>query len=335
MKVIDAESYERGPVTRRPGFFAKLLDAFLLRDAETMARRLPEPDAQGLSTHVARTRQKLESARLLWAHEQYVEGLRLAEESVVEVLRAAEAARGVLAPPPPELGLGTGSPIWADVLVALGATSEDVQDATVAMGGPLGQRPAWNGDLRPEHRRFFRSATRVTETALERLLPLVAKPAQIVVNRWIRIGGVVAVLVALLLTSLSMRRAVEVRASASFDEIVHEPSKVHDGNPATEWLLPTKTAGWVEVGFRPRTVTTVKVLNSHNPPYDDRATREFRVEGYRGGQIVHSSKHSFTKVESQPTWLTIAIPGLRLDAVRIVVENFHKVGGGLAEIVIE
>jgi hypothetical protein len=335
MKVIDAESYERGPRTSR-GFVGRLIDDFLLRDAEALARRLPETDRQVLLRHVARTRQKLESARLLWAHEQYVEGLRLAEESVVEVLRAAEAGSGVLGPARPDLGLGgTGSPIWADVLMALGATGEDVQDATVAMGGPLGQRPAWNGDVRPEHRRFFRSATRVSEGALERLTPLVTKPGRIVTARYIRLASVVAIAAAFGLTLLSLRGVVDVHASGSFDEIMHEPHKIIDGNPATEWLLPSNTGGWIEVTFRPRTVKAVKLLNAHNPPFGDRGTQDFRIEGYRNNQIVHTSKHKFPKLEDSPHWMTIAIPSLRLDTVRVVIESYHKVGGGLAEIAIE
>lgn len=335
MKVVDAESLERGPVVSAPGIIGKTFGAFLLRDAEVLARKLPERERQPLSIHVARTRQKLESARLLWAHEQYVEGLRLAEEGVVEVLHAAEAAAGVLPPRPPELSLGTGSPIWADVLLALGASREIVQDATVAMGGPLGQRPAWNGDLRPEHRRFFRSATRVTEAALERLLPLIAKPKQIVINRWIRIGSLVFVVAAFVLTLLSLRGAVDVRSSANFDEITHEAHKIIDGDPTTEWLLPSNMGGWIEVTFRARTVKTVKILNAHNPPYGDRATQDFRVEGYRSNQIVHTSKHKFAKLEATPGWLTISIPNLQLDTVRVVVESFHKLGAGLAEVVVE
>jgi hypothetical protein len=334
MKVIDAESLENGPRASN-GFFAKLLGAFLLRDAEAMARQLPEADRQVLATHVARTRQKLESARLLWAHEQYVEGLRLAEESVVEVLRAAEQARGVLPTRPVTLGLGGGSPIWADVLTSLGATSDDIQDATVAMGGPLGPGPSWNGDLRPEHRRFFRGATRVTEGALERLAPLIVTPAKVVTSRWIRLGSIVAVAAAFAITLLSLRGGINVRSSGNYDQILHEAHKVIDGNPATEWLLPTNTGGWIEVTFRPRTVRTVKVVNSHNPPFQDRATQDFRVEGYRNSQLLHTSKHKFAKLEDNPRPLAIAIPNLSLDAIRVVVESFHKVGGGLAEVTVE
>jgi hypothetical protein len=335
MKVVDAESLERGRLLSPPGIIGKTFGAFLLRDAEILARKLPEGDRQPLATHVARTRQKLESARLLWGHEQFVEGLRLAEEGVVEVLHAAEAAAGVLPQRPADLSLGTGSPIWADVLLALGASSDVIQDATVAMGGPLGQRPAWNGDLRPEHRRFFRSATRVTEAALERLLPLIAKPRQIVVNRWIRVAGVGFVVAAFVLTLLSLRGVVDVRSSADFDEITHDAHKIIDGNPSTEWLLPTNMGGWIELTFRPRTIKAVKLLNAHNPPYSDRATQDFRIEGYRSNQIVHTSKHKFPKLEATPGWLTIPIPKVRVDTVRVVVESFHKLGGGLAEVTVE
>jgi hypothetical protein len=333
-KIIDAESLESGRPGSR-GMLGGLLDAFLLRDVEALTRKIPITDRQVLLTAVARARQKLESARLLWAHEQYVEGLRLAEESVTEMLRAADLARAVVPVRPAESSVAGSAPVWADVLVALGGDGEDVQDATIAMGGPVGQRPTWNGDVRPEHRRYFRIATRVAEGALERLAPLTTPPSRVLVSRWLRVGSIVALLAAAAITIISLRRAVDVQASASFDLITYEPHKAVDGNPSTEWLLPSNTGGWLEVSFRARTVHTVRVLNAHNPPHNDRASRDFRIEGYRNGQVVHNSKHAFPTLDENPHWMEIAIPNLRLDAVRVVVESFHKFGGGIAELAIE
>ena len=325
--------------SRNRGLSGKLADALLLRGDEAWARRLAEGDRQVLFTHVARARQKLESARLLWAHEQYVEGLRLAEESVKESLRAAEFARSVLAT---DLGRGdsgamlaTGAPLWADVLQALGATADDIQDATIAIGGPLGQGPSWNGDLRPEHRRFFRSATRVADTALELLSPLVTEPAKIVTARWVRLFGIVAVLGAFAAAALAVKKKVEVRASASYDEVKFDASKVMDKDPKTEWLLPSNVQGWIEMSFQPRTVKAVKVLNASNPPHNDRATQDFKVELYRDKKLLSSTKHKFEKLVPNPEWMSLPVPEQKVDAVRIVIESHHKSGGGIAELAVE
>lgn len=323
------------PPVRR-GFLGRLgagiVDWIWLRDSERWARRLPEGERQVLLAQVTRARQKLESARLLWAHEQYVEGLRLAEESVVESLRAAEQAAPVLPPS------GTGQfrpavrPLWADILAALGASTEEIEDAIVAAGGFTGSRPTWNGDLRPENRRYFRSAIRTSEAALEHLTPLVMPPRRIVISRWLRLGAVLGAVIAAAAATFSVRNAIDVRASGSFNEVTYEPRKAVDDNPNTEWLLPSNSGGWIEVSFRPRTIKSVRLLNSRNAPHHDRASRDFRVEGYLNKQLVQTSKHSFANFETNPQWLTVPITPMRVDTLRIVIESHHKVGGGLAEL---
>lgn len=323
----------------RPGFFGRvgagIIDWLWLRDSERWARRLPEGERQVLLAQVTRARQKLESARLLWAHEQYVEGLRLAEESVVESLRAAEQAAPVL----PPAGAGhfrpAVRPLWADVLTALGASQDEIEEAILTAAGFTGSRPSWNGDLRPENRRYFRSAIRTSEAALEHLAPIVIPPRRIVLSRWLRLAGVVGAALAAAAVTMSVRNAVDVRASASFNQIQYDARKAVDKDPNTEWLLPTNTPGWIELGFRPRTIKTVRLLNGNNAPHHDRAIRDFRIEGYLNKQLVGSSKHSFATLETNRQWRVLPVPPMRVDALRIVVESHHKFGGALAEIAFE
>jgi hypothetical protein len=303
--------------------------AFLLRDAEGWARKLDEGDRKLLFVQLARAQQKLESARLLWAHEQYVEGLRLAEESVNEALRAAELGAGVLAGVPQG---GTVRPPWGDVLNELGASQDELDEAVVASGGPMGTRPTWNGELRPENRRYFRQATRVAESVLERLSPLVSAPRKIVVARWVRVAGAIAVVAAALFTFVSLWTAVDVRPSASFSEVLHGPKNLIDGNPKTEWLLPNNITGWVEVSFRPRKLTKVAVMNARNLPYNERGTQDFRIELYRDKKQVFTSKQKFPKFDEKEAWITVPVPGLSVDTIKLVIESHHKVGGGFAEL---
>lgn len=313
----------------------RLLDALWLRDAEGWARRLEEGARQILFAQVTRARQKLESARLLWAHEQYVEGLRLAEESVVEALRAAEQAAPILATSPSSPPGTAVRPLWADVLAALGAAGDEIDEAMMAAGGFVGSRPSWNGDLRPENRRYFRNAIRTTEAALEHLQPLVLRPRRIVATRWLRVLAAIAVVAGVIITIVSIRNAIEVRASGTFNDLQYDARKAIDGKPTTEWLLPSNAGGWIEVAFRPRTIKTVKLLNARNAPFFDRATRDFRIEGYLDKKVVHTSKHSFAKFEENPQWMILPLPSVRVDTVRIVVENHHKTGAGLAELAYE
>lgn len=308
-----------------------LLDLLLLRDAELWARRLDEGDRRVLLAQVTRARQKLESARLLWAHEQYVEGFRLAEESVVESLRAAEQAAPAL-PLQPGSYEQTVRPLWADVLAARGASQEQIEEAMLVATGFEGSRPTWNGDLNPENRDYFRRAMRASEAALQSLEPLVTRPRRIVAARWVRILALLGVLLAVVGTTMSVRNAVDVRASGSFSEATYDAGKARDGKPGTEWLLPSNAGGWIELSFRPRTIKTVKLLNARNAPFHDRATRAFRIEGYLGKKLVHTSKHSFDKFEENPQWLTLPVTPMRVDVLKIIVDGHHKAGAGLAEI---
>lgn len=313
----------------RSGLLGGITGAFLLRDAEGWARKLAEGDRKLLYAQVARAQQKLESARLLWAHEQYVEGLRLAEESVGEALRAAELGAGVLDGLPPT---STARPPWAEVLAELGATQDELDDIQIAAGGPMGTRPTWNPELRPENRRYFRHATRTAETILERLVPVVSPPHKIVVSRWLRVVALVGIVAAALITFISVFTAVDVRPSASFSEVQHGPKNLIDGKTNTEWLLPNAIGGNVEVSFRPRTLHQVAVMNARNLPYAERGTQDFRIELVRNRQLLHSSKHKFPKFDEKEAWITVPVPGLSVDTIRLVIESHHKNGGGFAEL---
>jgi hypothetical protein len=317
------------PSAASPGLLGGITGSFLLRSAEGWARKLDEGERQVLAGQVTRAQQKLESARLLWAHEQYVEGLRLAEESVNEALRAAELGAGVLEGIPPG---ATVRPPWGDVLTELGASQDDLDEALIAAGGPMGQRPAINTDLRPETRRYFRQATRVAESVLERLSPLVARPRKIVLARWVRVVGVLAVAVAALATFLSIWTAVDVRPSASFSEGQHGPKNLVDGNKSTEWLLPNALAGYVDVSFRARKLTKVSVMNARNLPYAERGTQDFRIELYRDKKQVYASKQKFPKFDDKEAWITVDLPGITADTIKLVIESHHKNGGGFAEL---
>ena len=321
---------------------------FLLQDAESLARRLSDPERRLLREQIARARQKVESAKVLWSSEQYVEGLRLAEEGIGESLRAVELAGaawpedGMVAPPgdvgavgdppvDPELDAGA-QPRWERVLSRLGATPEELAQARAAQTGATSPRPQLNEEISPAHRRYCRTAVWIAETALGRVGRLASTPSRIVVSRFLRIGALVAGLVVLVVALSALRGRVSVRASAQFPDSRFAASHVNDGNPKTEWLLPSRVAGSVEIGFSKRDIAAIKVLNSANPPHNDRATKDFRVECLRGGQVVHTSKHAFPVVSATPEWMRIAAPCKGVDTVRVLVDSWHVNGGGLAEV---
>jgi hypothetical protein len=101
--------------------------------------------------------------------------------------------------------------------------------------------------------------------------------------------------------------------------------------------LPNATPGWVDVHYAPsRTVTKVNILNSHNIPYWDRATKDFTLELYSGSKLLKSVDGTFPNFDPEPKPQTIDVgrtPGV--DRVRVVVKTWHLQGGGLGEISVE
>jgi hypothetical protein len=316
----------------------RLLRKFLLQDAESFSRRLSDSERQQLREQVARARQKVESAKVLWSSEQYVEGLRLAEEGIVESLRAVDLAgvawpEGAMGASPQAdaapHGSGSG---WQAVLARLGAPSEELSHARAALAGPGSARPALNDEVSPQHRLYCRSAVWVAETALGRISRLALPPARIVLSRFLRVGALAALLVAVVAGALAMRGRISVKASAHYSDPRFAAGQATDGNPKTEWILPSRTAGWIEVGFGKRDLSAVKLLNSLNPPHNDRGAKNVRIECLRGKALVQSANYAFAAFTPNPVWVRVPLACKGVDTLRVWIDTWHLTGGGLAEL---
>jgi hypothetical protein len=307
----------------------RLLRKFLLRDAESLARRLAEADRQQLRDQIARARQKVESAKVLWSSEQYVEGLRLCEEGLTESLRAVEVAGNAFAEAD---GGESDDRAWEAVLMRLGASPEEIVQTRAALAGVGPNAPTLNSEVSPHHRRYTRTAVWVAESALGRIGRLASAPSRIVVNRFLRVGTLAFILVAGLAALVTLRGKVWIKASAEYPDARFVAKHVNDGNTRTEWLLPNRSGGWVEVAFGKRDLTAVKLLNCSNPPPNDRASRDVRVECLRGKQVVGTVKHTFPTLSPTPTWVRLPLACKGIDRVRVLIDTWHNWGGGLAEL---
>jgi hypothetical protein len=196
---------------------------FLLREAETRARRFGEVERRDFAVQLQSARQKLDSAQVLWAHQQYVEGLRMAEESVTEALRSAELGAYILPTPPVDDGA---QPLWAQVLRELGTRPEHIQDARLCSNGLPGARPTLNSQITARERGYFQKAIQVSYLVVERLRPAARTPRDIVFSRW----GRVAMLAAgfLLVVGLALGTAKVLRAGTQKEVSLRERS-LRDG----------------------------------------------------------------------------------------------------------
>jgi hypothetical protein len=310
-------------------------DAFLLRGAQDWATRLAPGEREPLRERLTAIAQKRESGEILAASEQPAEALALAEQAVELALDAATWPAVTSAAGRDDASPNNG-PVWATTLAHLGASTSVIDRVGRAAEAARRERPIRNRELPPETVGRIHQALGAAKQ-MERLLArLVQSPRRIARRRAGRIGLaalLVGAPVAWKIRSLFLPGPIAVSASVSYDQSVHAPGKAIDGDPNTEWLLPNHATGSIEVHFDPRRLRVVHLRNSHNPPYEDRATRDFHIECWSAGKLVRTTKASFARLEPAPavTDFPVDVPG-RVDTLKIVVDSYHKSGGGLAEI---
>jgi hypothetical protein len=82
-------------------------------------------------------------------------------------------------------------------------------------------------------------------------------------------------------------------------------------------------------------VSRIRLLNTHNTPYNDRATLEYRLIVFAHGVEARSIDGAF-EFSASPAWVTHDLGGIEgVDRVRFEVRTWHQHGGGLAEIQVE
>ncbi len=158
-------------------------------------------------------------------------------------------------------------------------------------------------------------------------------------RNWIRTQRlVVSMLFALALGSgigkFINRVTLTATAPVSYNLIQYPPKHVADADYSTNWLLTDGTAGWVEVAFRKRNVNAVRLFNVRGLVRYGAA--DSNVEFYLNGRVVRT-----IPVNMRPTVNTLEparVPftgRIQADKIRVNIQTYHDLGGGLAEIEVE
>jgi hypothetical protein len=147
-------------------------------------------------------------------------------------------------------------------------------------------------------------------------------------------AGVTAGALALIVVVVAVRIWTRplVRASGLFAPETPAAYAV-DGIESTEWLLPDRAPGWLEITFRwPRRVSGVRLLNSHNRHYLDRGAQRVRVTAFSNAGAVASAEGSFRPVTPDRSALDLPLAAQGVTHVRVEILSFFGRGGGLAEV---
>ncbi len=178
---------------------------------------------------------------------------------------------------------------------------------------------------------IWAEAERLSAFTIRRLTPPAArKRARI---RAAVLAGIVVVAAVLVMMRLWGRPGgARVSASAEYSP-GYPASFAADGIEGTEWLLPDRQPGWLQLKFgSPRRVQRVLLLNAHNRYFMDRGSERVRVTAYSEGGSTATAEGRFDHLTSDRSPLDLAINAERVVRVRVEILSYFKEGGGLADV---
>jgi hypothetical protein len=276
---------------------------------------------------VAQARRAVAAGLALWR-----EGL-IAESHVymVEALRAAvgawSPADSVSPSSVPEAAVASTPPPAEAALRALGrAGYPSVDRLRTALSAPVSKA---GGETRPELDWIWDEVERLCRFTLRRLTPKRTR------RRRRLYGGatLAALVIVVVLIAANLLGAPSVTASGSYALEPHPPSYALDGMAASEWLLPDGAAGWLEIAFRsPRRVHSVRLLNSHNRYFMDRASERVRVIAFSDQWPVATAEGRFDRINIERSALDLPLDAEKVTRLRVEILSYFRTGGGLAEI---
>lgn len=335
---------------------AQVAEYFTLREARTVASRIPEHARKDLADALAVGRQKAEAAEALWSNGHTAEGLRLAVEGLDATLEAAPRHARALAPaasasgetsPERPAAVTEADPEavddarWRPVLEGCGVSADRIRAiAEAEQKARTTVLPRLDREVGAAHADLYRQIASA-RLEVERALAYAAMTSREL--GWTRATRIAtATLVALLAIGgivfvTRTPRRIDAAASATFaNNPTFAAGNAVDGDVGTEWLLPDHVTGWVEARLSPsRRVARITVRNARNAPHFDRATREYRLELYSGDRVVRSIDGEFPTYERDPRPVSHEVGVDGVDRVRFVVRSHHNLGAGLAELTIE
>lgn len=130
------------------------------------------------------------------------------------------------------------------------------------------------------------------------------------------------------------RITLTATASASYNLTQYPPKNAVDGDYSTNWLLTDGTAGWIEVSFRKRNVSAIRLFNVRGLVRYGAA--DTTVEFYLNGRVVRSMPVNLRPTVNTLEPFRVPLTGsVQCDKIRFNISAFHDLGGGLSEIEVE
>ena len=306
----------KAPRPKRPGLGARIGEWFWRGRAIARAKAISPEERTSTQSVVELADQRGEAAETLWTTGHLAEALRLG----LDAFRVAD--RDLASDPA--------------TLRTLGAKERDLdrlERARKAARTPPPERESELGSVDTQRYLDLQAGRRVLLGAHGKR---VATTSELRWQRVQRVGGTLVALLAITAAAWLVLRTpprVDVRASDQFPGAQYAPENAFDANEASEWVLPDGETGWIEGRLvPPRDVSELRVLNGRNAQFGDRAVKEYKVQLFRGGDLLGEHEGSFEQLERAPEWVDIPLTGKGVSRIRFEALSFHQRGAALAEI---
>jgi hypothetical protein len=196
------------------------------------------------------------------------------------------------------------------------------------------QVPELDAGFREEHASAYADALKLTNLILSTLDDAVLSRASI--RRRI-VGRALSTLTTLALGGyLALWTRAQLHQDHATASSVYENSpklgaaSVIDGDLSTEWVLPNRVPGWVEIQLgQPIHLKRVRIVNGRNPPYDDRSARKVRITAFpeQGAEV-----DAFLTFDADEPTREVPLDVAGVQRVRVDVLSFEGRGGAIAEV---
>ncbi|HEX5657900.1 MAG TPA: hypothetical protein VFX59_11930 [Polyangiales bacterium] len=290
----------------------------------------PPSSYEGVGTALEALRQKRRAAEVLFQADCPAEALH----TTGEALRAIDTLAGALATKLAKHAASTEA-----TLRECGVPASAVDDFVTLRA--VGAIPATDDTIVEQDVQRLHGALRVCRVVESAIADVNRPPRER--TRGLIAHGAIGLIFALIavsqiwLAQLELERYPSASASATERKLEtrYGPQNLVDLHPDTEWLGEAVPA-WVDLKFRsPRAIKAVLVRNGHNPPWNDRATKDFHVELYRRDRLLARASAQFPELELVSLPVAVKVHAERVDRVRLVVDSVHGLGASLAEIEIQ
>lgn len=317
-------------------FVSRFVEYLTLGYAASVARSTPASVRDAVAPELALGRQKHEAAEALWSTGNYAEAIRLSREALDATVGAMVRSSADLGGPREASSLGAAE--IEQRLVATGTPPSRAAFVRRVLGTAReAALPVLDADVSPAHDDLQRDflAARLVVDGVVRVVTL--RPRDVLLQR---VKRVVLVLIALAVvtagTVIALRPppSLTVTCSAHWNNVSDSDApNVIDQDPDTEWSLPDRTQGWLELRLNPpHQVDKLRILNGRNRPWDDRGANAYRVEIMATGRPPKRMNGAFAQWKPEPTWQELQVATPNVERIRIYVDTWHRAGGSLAEV---